>query len=230
MTHNGVSAAEGNVDLPQITIPVVLVDDHDIWRDGMKSMLAGTEFLVVGEAGSGNTAVNVVEHTNPQIVILDIRMADGDGFEALSALKAKFPRIAIIMLTTYSNPTFIARAVAGGAAGYLMKGLKYQELLDALRAVARGEQLLSKEDLIHSLRIVSASTCNSTELMEPLTPRETEVLCLLATGLSNRDIASVLFISEGTAKTHVEHIIRKVGVSDRVQAAVWAARNGLLAD
>ncbi len=229
MTNNDVFV-DGEANLTEFEeVTIVLVDDHDIWRDGMKSMLGGTEFVVVGEAGSGHDAIGVVEQTRPRIVILDIRMANGDGFEALSVLKAKHPKTSVIMLTTYSNPTFVARAVAGGAAGYLMKGLKYQELLDALRAVARGEQLLSKDDLIHSLRIVSESTCNSTELMEPLTPRETEVLCLLATGLSNREIASVLYISEGTAKTHVEHIIRKVGVSDRVQAAVWAARNGLLA-
>ena len=209
-------------------VPVVLVDDHDIWRDGMKSMLSGTEFVVVGEASSGRDAAGVVESTLPRIVVLDIRMAGGDGFEALKELKSRFPKVSVLMLTTYDSPTFVARSVAGGASGYLLKGSRRSELLDALRRVNNGETLISKEDLIHSLRCVDAGAQESIEMMEPLTPREVEVLSLLATGLTNRDIATILFISEGTAKTHVENIIRKLGVSDRVQAAVFAARNGMI--
>lgn len=215
------------LDEQKSIIPIMLVDDHDIWRDGIKSMLTGTEFIVVGEASSGKQAIEVLAGCNPRIVVLDIRMAGGDGFKALTVMKSQFPRVSVIMLTTYSNPTFMARAVAGGASGYLMKGLKHTELLEALRAVANGETLLSREDLVHSLRCVNETTSTNTELLEPLTPREAEVLCLLATGLSNRDISKILFVSEGTAKTHVEHIIRKIGVSDRVKAAVWAARNGM---
>ena len=209
-------------------IPVMVVDDHEIWRDGVRSMLKDTEFEVVGEAASGKEALDVVGSIQPRVVLLDIRMAGGDGFETLTALKGSCPQISVVMLTTYSNPTFMARAVAGGASGYLLKGVKRQELLEALRAVADGETLLSREDLVHSLRCVSDNSHGSEELAEPLTPREVEVLRLLATGLSNRDIASLLFIGEGTVKTHVEHIIGKLSLSDRVQAAVWAARQGLV--
>lgn len=208
-------------------VPVVLVDDHEIWRDGMKSMLSDTEFAVVGEASSGRECIGVVEQTCPRIVILDVRMAGGDGFEALRTLKTRFRKISVLMLTTYSNPTFMARAVAGGASGYLLKGLKRTELISALRAVAQGDILLTREDLTHCLRCLSDTHHVRPTLIDPLTPREIEVLTLLATGLANRDIATILFISEGTAKTHVEHIISKLGVSDRVQAAVWAARNGM---
>lgn len=192
-------------------------------------MLEDTEFRVVGEAASGRDALNAVRRVQPQIVLLDIRMAGGDGLDALQALKVEFPRTAVIMLTTYDNPTYMARAVAGGAAGYLLKGVGYDALLTSLRAVAGGEMLLNAQDLTRSLRSIRAGAVASDDLIEPLTHREQEVLRLLATGISNREIAALLFIAESTVKSHVEHIIGKLGVSDRVQAAVWAARRGLAA-
>jgi len=209
-------------------VSVLLVDDHAIWRGGVRSMLEDTEFEVIGEASSGVEAVEVARQLNPQLVLLDIRMAGGDGLDALQALKQEHPQMAVVMLTTYDNPTFMARAVAGGAAGYLLKGIEQEELLSALRAVANGEMLLTSEELVRSLRGISEQAADSGDLIEPLTDREQEVLRLLATGLSNRDIAALLFIAESTVKTHVEHIIGKLGVSDRVQAAVWAARHGLI--
>lgn len=210
-------------------VSVMLVDDHAIWRGGVRSMLEDTEFEVVGEASSGREALQVAEQVQPRLTLLDIRMAGGDGLDTLMALKQKHPRMAVVMLTTYDNPTYMARAVAGGAAGYLLKGVDRDDLLTALRAVAHGETLLSIDTLQRSLRGVSAAGTESGELIEPLTEREIEVLRLVATGLSNRDIGAVLFIAESTVKTHVEHIISKLGVSDRVQAAVWAARNSLTA-
>jgi DNA-binding NarL/FixJ family response regulator len=208
-------------------IRLVLVDDHAIWRGGVRSMLEDTEFSVVGEASSGKEAITVVAETNPSLVLLDIRMAGGDGLDALQAIKRSHPRTTVVMLTTYDNPTYMARAVAGGAAGYLLKGLEQEGLLDALRAIMRGEMLLDPKELVRSLRSVGKDTANLADLIEPLTEREQEVLRLVSTGLSNREIANVLFVAESTVKTHVEHIIGKLGVSDRVQAAVWAARNGL---
>jgi DNA-binding NarL/FixJ family response regulator len=211
----------------QSPVDVLLVDDHAIWRGGVRSMLDDTEFRVVGEADSGKAALQVARELNPRIVLLDIRMAGGDGLDALRAIKSAHPAMAVIMLTTYDNPTYMARAVAGGAAGYLQKGVDRDELLRALRAVAGGEMLLNASDLIRSLRGVTGEGAGSTDLIEPLTDREEEVLRLVATGLNNRDIAAVLFVAESTIKTHVEHIIGKLGVSDRVQAAVWAARHGV---
>jgi DNA-binding NarL/FixJ family response regulator len=207
---------------------VLLVDDHAIWRGGVRSMLEDSDFNVIGEASSGREAVEKVRELRPQVVLLDIRMAGGDGLDALHAIKQEYPDVAVIMLTTYDNPTFMARAVAGGASGYLLKGVERDELLSALKTVAEGGMLLSAQELVRSLRGVSDHAQSSQDLIEPLTKREEEVLRLVATGMSNRDIGAVLFISEGTVKTHVEHIIGKVGVSDRVQAAVWAARHGLL--
>jgi DNA-binding NarL/FixJ family response regulator len=206
---------------------VVLVDDHALWRGGVRSMLEDSEFDVIGEAGSGKEAVEIVQALKPKIVLLDIRMAGGDGLDALQVIKSQSPQTAVIMLTTYDNPTYMARAVAGGAAGYLLKGIGLDELIEALRAVASGETLLCAQDLVRSLRIVEPGSDLLQDLIEPLTNREIEVLRLLATGIPNREIASILFIAESTVKTHVEHIIAKLGVSDRVQAAVWAARSGI---
>lgn len=209
-------------------ITVLLVDDHAIWRGGVASMLEGTEFRVIGEASSGPEGVQEARHLKPHLILLDIRMAGGDGLEALGSLKAELPQTSVVMLTTYDNPTYMARAVAGGASGYLLKGIEHEELIAALRAVADGETLLSREDLARSLRGVSHEAAAAHDLIQPLSERELEVLRLLSTGLSNKEIAPLLFISESTVKTHVEHIIDKLGVSDRVQAAVWAARHDLL--
>jgi len=208
-------------------ISVVLVDDHAIWRGGVRSMLDESEFDVIGEASSGKNAVEIVRKLHPDIVLLDIRMAGGDGLDALMVIKAESPKSAVIMLTTYDNPTYMARAVAGGASGYLLKGIGLDELVSSLRAVAAGDVLLRAEDLVRSLREVQPGSDILQDLIEPLTNREVEVLRLLATGIPNREIGSILFIAESTVKTHVEHIIAKLGVSDRVQAAVWAARTGI---
>ncbi len=206
---------------------VLLVDDHQIWRHGVRSMLEDTEFEIIGEAGSGKEGVEKVESLSPDLVSLDIRMAGGDGLDALHSIKTKQLKCSVVMLTTYDNPTYMARAVSGGAAGYLLKGVGRDDLLAALRSVVSGDMLISKDELVRSLRSVSDVGQASGDLIEPLTEREQEVLRLLSTGLNNREIATILFIGESTVKTHVEHIIGKLGVSDRVQCAVWAARNGL---
>ena len=206
-------------------VTVLLVDDHAIWRGGVRSMLADTEFVVVGEASSGREAMDILPAVQPQLTLLDIRMAGGDGLDTLQAMKQQLPQMSVVMLTTYDNPTYMARAIAGGASGYLLKGVERDDLVTTLRSVVNGEMLISADALSRSLRNVSAEGEDSGDLIDPLTEREVEVLRLLATGLSNRDLAALLFISESTVKTHVEHIIGKLGVSDRVQAAVWAARH-----
>lgn len=208
-------------------ITVLLVDDHAIWRGGVKSMLEDTEFQVVGEASSGPEGVDKVRELQPRLVLLDIRMAGGDGLDALNAIRAENSTTSVVMLTTYDNPTYMARAVSGGAAGYVLKGVERDGLVESLRKVAGGEMLLEAKDLTRILRGVSENAAGAKDLIQPLSERELEVLRLLSTGLSNKEIAPVLFISESTVKTHVEHIIHKLGVSDRVQAAVWAARHGL---
>ncbi|MCX6361495.1 MAG: response regulator transcription factor [Armatimonadetes bacterium] len=212
---------------PEPTVTVMLVDDHEIWRGGVKSMLRRTEFAVVAEASSGFDAVEAARAARPRLALVDIRMAGGDGLDALQALRKEFPDMAVVMLTTYDNPTFMARAIAGGASGYLLKGVDRSELLQSLRQVMRGEMLISSRDLLRSIRASGRDAPAMADLATPLSERETEVVRLLADGLSNREIAAMLFVAESTVKTHVEHIVAKLGVSDRIQAAVWAVRSGL---
>jgi DNA-binding NarL/FixJ family response regulator len=231
--HRGILLARSSQDLPsQDTITLLIVDDHTIWRGGVRGMLLGSEFQVVGEASSGKEALEVARVLRPQMTLLDVRMSGGDGLGTLIALKAEHPTMVVIMLTAYENPTYLSRAVAGGAAGYLLKGVDRAELLHALRTVAAGDLLLRPEELIPLLRGINAGsdappTTHPEDLIVPLSEREREVLTLIANGLSNEEIASVLFIAESTVKTHVKHILTKLGVSDRVQATIWAARHGM---
>jgi DNA-binding NarL/FixJ family response regulator len=213
----------------QQPIPVMLVDDHKIWRDGLRSVLEATEFVVVGEAATFEETMEVAARTAPRIILLDVRLAGADGLDLLAKLKQAHPRVAVLMLSTYDDPAFMARAIRDGAAGYLMKGVDVEDLLGALRAVASREAQLAPRELADSLRQVVKRADPAADLVEPLTEREIEVLKLLAKGLSNREIAQALFIADSTAKTHVEHIIGKLGVSDRVQAAVWAVQHDLVA-
>jgi DNA-binding NarL/FixJ family response regulator len=174
-------------------VRVLLADDHEICRGGVRSMLKHTEFRVVGEASTGSETLEVASQVQPDLVLLDIRMSGGDGLDTLRVLKQAYPRIAVVMLTTYDNPTYMARAVAGGAAGYLLKGISRPVLLDSLRAVANGEMLMTPGSLLYSLRGISVQSVATEDLSEPLTKREDEVLRLLATGLTNREIGGLLF-------------------------------------
>ena len=212
---------------PEPVVAVMRVDDHEIWRGGVKSLLRRTEFTVVAEASSGTEALEAARASLPRLALVDIRMAGGDGLDALHALRKEFPDMAVVMLTTYDNPTFMARAIAGGASGYLLKGVDRSELLASLRQVMRGEMLISSRDLLRSIRASGRDAPAMADLATPLSEREAEVVRLLADGLSNREIAAMLFVAESTVKTHVEHIVAKLGVSDRIQAAVWAVRSGL---
>ena len=207
-------------------VPVLLVDDHDIWRGGLRLMLEGSEFLVVAEARCAAEALPAAQAHSPRLVLLDIRLPDRDGISVLAELKAAVPDLSVIMLTTYDSPTFMARALAAGAVGYLLKGVTRDELLATLRAVEAGQNLLQPQDLVRSLSAVSEQASLSGDLFQPFSRREEEVLRLVATGLSNREIGKILFIAEGTVKTHVEHLLQKLGATDRVQLAVLAARNG----
>ena len=152
-----------------LSIPVVLVDDHLIWRGGVRSLLDDSEFDIVGEAGTQAEALEVVRAVQPRIVLLDIRLGPSDGLQVLHLLKAEHPHLCVLMLTSYDNPTFMARAVASGAAGYLLKDVGRDELLKALRAVERGELLLTRQDLARSLRNLGSQAGAAHDLIEPLT-------------------------------------------------------------
>lgn len=210
--------------------PVVIIDDHTVVRHGLQSMLEGTDFEVVGLADNGTDGLEAVEKLKPGIVLLDVRMPDMDGLSALQAIKRKRPETAVVMVTTYDDPSYLVRAIGYGAAGYLLKGIRRDELLSKLRALLDGESIVDQERLQHALaRLIADSPADAgAEQPGSLTEREVEVLALVAQGLSNRQIGGLLGIAEGTVQVHVHRIIQKLEVSDRTQAAVWGVRHGLL--
>ncbi len=210
-----------------MAIKILIADDHQVVRSGLKSLVAGTDIEVVAEAANGEEAVRLTEKVKPDLVLLDIRMPDVDGLTALGRIKMTNPAMSVIMLSTYDNPTYIARAVALGASGYLLKGSTRDELLAAIRKVAGGEDAWTRDEL-RRVTGALATPRMAADVEVPLTQRESEVLRQLAFGLTNKEIGQALGISYETVKEHVQHILRKIGVTDRTQAAVWAVRKGLV--
>mgnify|MGYP001367994140 FL=1 len=210
-----------------MAIRVLVADDHEVVRCGLRSLVTGTEIEVVAEAASGEQALRLITEHKIDVLILDIRMPDGDGLNTLGRVKLDYPEIPVLLLSTYDNPTYIARAVALGAAGYLLKGRDREHLLEAIRKAAAGQDVWTRDELRRVTGALATPRLNA-DVEVPLTQRESEVLRQLALGLTNKEIAQALSISYETVKEHVQHILRKVGVSDRTQVAVWAVRKGLV--
>ncbi|MEX2122057.1 MAG: response regulator transcription factor [Pirellulales bacterium] len=210
-----------------MTIKLLIADDHEVVRSGLRSLVSGTEIEIVGEAATGDEAIRLAEQLVPDVVLLDIRMPDTDGLSALGRIRLAQPEMRVLMLSTYDNPTYVARSVALGASGYLLKGLGRDELLEAIRRVGAGGDAWTREEL-RRVTGALATPRAAVDVEVPLTQRESEVLRQLAFGLTNKEIAQALGISYETVKEHVQHVLRKVGVSDRTQAAVWAVRKGLV--
>lgn len=208
-------------------IDLLIADDHEVVRSGLKTMLADTEIRVVAEVATGSEAVKYALENDPDVVLLDVRMPDGDGLTGLGRIKLDKPDMPVLMLSTFDNPTYIARAVALGASGFLLKGCSRDELVRAIRLAAAGESAWTRDEL-RRVTGALATPRLSADVEVPLTHRESEVLRQLAYGLTNKEIAQALDISYETVKEHVQHILRKIGVSDRTQAAVWAVRKQLV--
>ncbi|MFQ5795879.1 MAG: response regulator [Candidatus Bipolaricaulia bacterium] len=217
---------------PNGEITVLIADDHPMVRAGLRLMLDMEGIRVVGEAADGRETADKANRLTPDIILMDVRMPEMDGLNALRAIKAENPAITAIMISTYDDPSYLLQAVASGAAGYLLKGISRSELIDAIRRVHDGESLIDRSMLKGVIERLARGRTEidpvNTELPQTLlTDRERDVLRLIAEGLNNNEIAEVLDLSLSTIKTHVEHIIEKLHVSDRVQAAVWAVRHGL---
>lgn len=210
-----------------MTVRVLVADDHEVVRYGLRSLFADTEIEIVAEAGGGREALELITQTEVDIVIMDVRMPDIDGLNVLGRIKLDFPDMPVLMLSTYDNPTYVARAVALGAAGYVLKDAARERLLDCVRRAATGESVWTREELRRVTGALATPRLNA-NVEVPLTQRESEVLRQLALGLTNKEIAQALHISYETVKEHVQHILRKIGVTDRTQAAVWAVRKELV--
>jgi DNA-binding NarL/FixJ family response regulator len=225
-THGAIAVVSNPAEC-RMSIKILVADDHEVVRSGLKSMLHGTDIKIVGEAATGEAALRLTLKHNPDVVLLDVRMVDGDGLTALGRIKLDRPNQAVLMWSAFDNPTYVARAVALGANGYVMKSASKEKLIESIRTVATGETTWTREEL-RRVTGALATPRLSTDIEVPLTQRESEVLRQLASGATNKEIAVALHISYETVKEHVQHILRKIGVTDRTQAAVWAVRKNLV--
>ncbi|HEY8283346.1 MAG TPA: response regulator transcription factor [Chloroflexota bacterium] len=209
---------------------LVLADDHELARAGMRAMLMGERGLeVVGEADTGQAALTLCRRLHPDLALIDVRMPELDGLAVARQLREECPQTKVLIVTVYLSPEYLLEALKAGAAGYILKEASRAELLDAIRRVLRGETILNGDLATALLRRLTDPQPNTADLSaDHLTPREREVLQLIAEGYTNRAIASSLYVSAGTVKIHVEHIIGKLQATDRTQAAIRAVQLGLL--
>jgi NarL family two-component system response regulator LiaR len=206
-------------------IRVLVVDDHAVVREGLRRFLELQEGIeVAGEAADGREAVATAERLKPDVVLMDLVMPEMDGVAAMRALRERVPAARAIVLTSFLDEDKLMPALRAGAAGYLLKDARPQELARAVRAAHAGEALI---DPVVAAQLVE-TLAHDGEPLDRLTPREREVLELLGRGFANKRIALELGLSEKTVKTHVGHVLEKLGVSDRTQAAVVAVRAGLV--
>jgi DNA-binding NarL/FixJ family response regulator len=205
-------------------IRIVIADDHSVVRQGLKMFLAlDPELEVIGEAENGAEAVRLAGELQPDVVLMDLLMPVMDGITAIENIRAQHPDVEVLAVTSVLEDTAVIRAVRAGAIGYMLKDTQADELCRAIKAAAAGQVQLSPEAASRLLREVRAP-----ESPETLTDRETDVLRLLARGMANKEIAQTLSIGEKTVKTHVSHILSKLGVASRTQAALYAARIGIV--
>jgi DNA-binding NarL/FixJ family response regulator len=204
-------------------IRMIIVDDHPVVRDGLRGIFADDDtFEVVGEAADGPEALAVALRTTPDVVLMDLRMPNMTGAELIRRLRAQSPGIHVLVLTTFDNDADVLPAIEQGATGYLLKDTPRADLRRAVKATARGETILSPT--VANILTQKARA----PARQPLSPRELEILALIAKGATNRDIAAKLFITEATVKTHLIHIFAKLEVNDRAAAVAVAYETGLL--
>ena len=209
---------------------LVIADDHELVRVGLRKMLTGQRGLeVVGEAVNGREALALCKRLQPDLALIDVRMPEMDGLATCRAIKRECPATSVLLITVHENPDYLLEALKAGTAGYLFKDVTQSELIAAVWQVLRGESMLDRELMIRLFTRLTHQSSGQADLpLVRLSPRESEVLHLLVRGQTNREIAQNLMVSVSTIKIHVEHILAKLGVSDRTQAAVRAIELGLL--
>lgn len=213
-----------------MTVRILIVDDHQLAREGLKAVLSDDGFEVVGEAASGEEAVALVERLTPDVVLMDVRLGAGiDGLEATRRIAALGLPSRVIMLSLHDMPAYVREALAAGAGGYVLKDASTAELRGAVGQVMAGQSVIPL-GLINAVMREGARDPRPSDLLGSLTTREREVLGLVAEGRTNKEIARHLAVSPATIKAHVERIIAKLGVADRTQAAVLVTRAGLGAE
>lgn len=221
------------MDSPKTTISVLLVDDHTLFRSGIRSLLQRqSDFNVVGEASDGVEGVKRAKQLQPDVVLLDLNMPGISGLETLQLMLQDFPKMAVILLTVSEDAEDLTAALQAGARGYLLKNIETDYLVRAIRRAAAGEPVVA--EAMTAKLVARLQSGASTQRVEPpseldkLTPREKDILACLARGESNKIIARTLNVAESTVKIHVQNILKKLGLSSRVQAAVFAVENGMM--
>jgi DNA-binding NarL/FixJ family response regulator len=205
-----------------VSTTVLLVDDHPVVRSGLRAVLETETVHVVGEAATGEEAIALASHLHPDVVLCDLRLGDGiDGIRTTAALRALVPAPAVLILTTFDRDAEILGAIEAGAAGYLLKDVAPEAIVEGIRRAAAGDMVLAPELAARVLQGLRSP-------LPKLTDREVEVLRLLATGAANKEIARTLFVSEATVKSHVAHIFTKLDVDSRSRAIHIAQETGLI--
>lgn len=213
---------------------ILLVDDHVLFRKGLTALLSGRpDIQVVGEARDGLEAIEAAREFLPDVILMDVNMPRCDGLEATRRIKREMPHVKIVILTVSDDDQHLFEAIKSGAQGYLLKDLEPYQLYDLLESISRGDAPLSGSiatKILKEFSRPSGSPAQEPEVMDELTPRETNILQLVAEGKSNKDIASELVISENTVKIHIRNILEKLHLQNRIQAAVYAVSQGLVSD
>lgn len=213
-----------------MTIRVIIADDHKLFRQGLMSLIRTRDNLVkvVAEAGTGEDAVRLVEQYQPDIVLMDIFMPQGDGLYATKEICSRYPKTAVVLLTSSENEEHLYEAMRLGASGYLLKNLDADELFDLLERVTQGEVAMTRAMASRLLKGMASGGSGQHADKEKLTERELEVLNLVARGHSNPQIAAELYITVNTVKSHLKNILTKLQLDNRTQVAAYAAQSGLL--
>jgi DNA-binding NarL/FixJ family response regulator len=207
-----------------VTIRVFLLDDHEIVRRGLRELLeAAGDIEVVGEAGTAEEAMGRIPATTPDVAVLDVRLPDGDGVSVCRDIRSKMPDLNCLMLTSFADDEALFDAIMAGASGYVLKQIRGNELVDAIRKVAAGQSLLDPSVTAKVLERLRTGS-QEDEKLEGLTDQERKILDLLAEGLTNREIADRMFLAEKTVKNYVSNLLTKMGMQRRTEAAVYAAR------
>lgn len=213
-------------------IRVMLVDDQEMVRVGFRMILeAESDLSIVGEAGDGAAAIEIAKRAKPDVILMDVRMPRVDGIEACAAIRDQHPSTMVMMLTTFDLDDYVHAALRAGASGFMLKDAPAEQLVEAIRVIARGDALLAPSvtrALIDEIARLPDTSVDSFPGVGELTERELDVIKLMARGESNREIADDLFVGEATVKTHVGRILAKLGARDRVQAVVVAYESGLV--
>ena len=207
-------------------ISVLVVDDHEVVRQGIAGLLKGSSVRICGEAVNPDEAVRQARRLKPDVVLLDVRLGDRDGLEAIKKIRAAAPAARVVMFSAFDNPTYVARAVSAGAHDYVVKTAARSDIIAAIERAAEGAEP-ARRGTLGRMAGAMAKRDVPPDAKTPLTPRETQVLRHVALGLSNKEIADALDISVETVKEHVQNMLRKVSLADRTQAAVWAIRHGI---